>query len=96
MGAVRRSTLSVLFIIKKSEFLKNGEVSICICITVNKRVAEVISGRYDGRQAYVVVESTYCAFQKNKSVIGGFFQSVRTYGKTRQWNEEDNKRLQVL
>ena len=92
MGAVRRSTLSVLFIIKKSEFLKNGEVSI----TVNKRVAEVISGRYDGRQAYLVVESTYCAFQKNKSVIGGFFQSVRTYGKTRQWNEEDNKRLQVL
>ena len=32
----------------------------------------------------------YRAIQKKESIIGGFLQSVRTYGKTRQWNEEDN------
>ena len=42
MGAVKRNTLSVLFIIKKAKLLKNGEAPICMRITVNKRVAEVI------------------------------------------------------
>lgn len=45
MGAVKRNTLSVLFIIKKSKLLKNGEVPICMRITVNKRVAEVMIKR---------------------------------------------------
>ena len=45
MGAVKRNTLSVLFIIKKAKLLKNGEVPICMRITVNKRVAEVMIKR---------------------------------------------------
>lgn len=45
MGAVKRNTLSVLFIIKKAKLLKNGEAPICMRITVNKRVAEVMIKR---------------------------------------------------
>ena len=45
MGAVKRNTLSVLFIIKKSKLLKNGEAPICMRITVNKRVAEIMIKR---------------------------------------------------
>ena len=45
MGAVKRNTLSVLFIIKKVKLLKNGEAPICMRITVNKRVAEVMIKR---------------------------------------------------
>ena len=45
MGAVKRNTLSVLFIIKKSKLLKNGEAPVCMRITVNKRVAEVMIKR---------------------------------------------------
>ena len=45
MGAAKRNTLSVLFIIKKSKLLKNGEAPICMRITVNKRVAEVMIKR---------------------------------------------------
>ena len=30
MGAVKRNTLSVLFIIKKAKLLKNGEAPICM------------------------------------------------------------------
>ena len=46
MGAVKRNTLSVLFIIKKAKLLKNGEAPICMRITVNKRVAEVMIKRW--------------------------------------------------
>ena len=45
MGAVKRNTLSVLFIIKKAKLLKNGEAPICMRITVNKREAEVMIKR---------------------------------------------------
>ena len=45
MGVVKRNTLSVLFIIKKVKLLKNGEAPICMRITVNKRVAEVMIKR---------------------------------------------------
>lgn len=45
MGAVKRNTLSVLFIIKKAKLLKNGEAPICMRITVNKRVTEVMIKR---------------------------------------------------
>ena len=45
MGAVKRNTLSVLFIIKKAKLLKNGEAPICMRITINKRVAEVMIKR---------------------------------------------------
>ena len=45
MGAMKRNTLSVLFIIKKAKLLKNGEAPVCIRITVNKRVAEVMIKR---------------------------------------------------
>ena len=45
MGAVKRNTLSVLFIIKKAKLLKNGEAPVCMRIIVNKRVAEVMIKR---------------------------------------------------
>lgn len=45
MGAVKRNTLSVLFIIKKAKLLKNSEAPICMRITVNKRVTEVMIKR---------------------------------------------------
>ena len=45
MGAMKRNTLSVLFIIKKAKLLKNGEAPVCMRITVNKRVAEVMIKR---------------------------------------------------
>ena len=45
MVAVKINTLSVLFIIKKAKLLKNGEAPICMRITVNKRVAEVMIKR---------------------------------------------------
>ena len=45
MGAMKRNTLSVLFIIKKTKLLKNGEAPVCMRITVNKRVAEVMIKR---------------------------------------------------
>lgn len=34
-----------MFIIKKSKLLKNGEAPVCMYITVNKRVAEVMIKR---------------------------------------------------
>lgn len=34
--------LSVLFIIKKAKLLKNGKAPVCMHITVNKRVAEIM------------------------------------------------------
>lgn len=33
----RRSTLSVLFYIKRQKLLKNGEAPVCMRITVDKR-----------------------------------------------------------
>lgn len=41
MGAEKHSTLNVLFIIKKSKLLKNGEAPIRMRITVNKQIAEI-------------------------------------------------------
>lgn len=41
----RRSTLSVLFYIKRQKLLKNGEAPICMRITVDKRKAEIMIKR---------------------------------------------------
>lgn len=41
----RRSTLSVLFYVKKQKLLKKGEVPICMRITVDRRKAEIIVNR---------------------------------------------------
>ena len=38
----RRSTLSVLFYIKRQTLLKNGEAPVCMRITVDKRKAEIV------------------------------------------------------
>ena len=45
MGAMKRNTLSVLFIIRKAKLLKNNKAPVCMRITVNKRVAEVMIKR---------------------------------------------------
>lgn len=37
----KRSTLSVLFYIKRQKLLKNGEAPVCMRITVDKRKAEI-------------------------------------------------------
>ncbi len=41
----RRSTLSVLFYIKKQKLLKNGEAPICMRVTIDKRYAEIMIKR---------------------------------------------------
>jgi hypothetical protein len=38
MNRVKKSTFSMLYIIKKSKLLKNGEAPICLRITVRGRV----------------------------------------------------------
>jgi site-specific recombinase XerD len=45
MNKVKKSTFSVLFIIKKSKCLKNGEAPICMRITVQGQMAEVMVKR---------------------------------------------------
>ncbi|MFI3315893.1 MAG: site-specific integrase [Rikenellaceae bacterium] len=45
MVTSKRETFSLLFIIKKAKLLKNGEAPICMRITVNGRVAEVLIKR---------------------------------------------------
>ena len=41
MGEEKRTAVNVLFIIKKSKLLKNGDAPICMRITVNKQIAEI-------------------------------------------------------
>ncbi len=45
MKQAKKSTFSVLYIIKKSKLLKNGEAPICMRITVQGQVAEVMVKR---------------------------------------------------
>lgn len=45
MSGLNRSTFNVLFIIKKSKLLKNGEAPICMRLTVNRQVAEIMIKR---------------------------------------------------
>jgi site-specific recombinase XerD len=45
MKAMQKSTFSVLFIIKKSKLRKNGEAPICLRITVNGHIEEVMIKR---------------------------------------------------
>ncbi|KAA6309106.1 Tyrosine recombinase XerC, partial [termite gut metagenome] len=45
MNRVKKSTFSLLFIIKKSKLLKNGEAPICLRITVQGQTAEVMVKR---------------------------------------------------
>ncbi len=45
MEQMQKSTFSLLFIIKKSKLRKNGEAPICLRITVNGRIEEVMVKR---------------------------------------------------
>jgi hypothetical protein len=45
MTTKKLSTFCVLFIIKKSKLLKNGEAPICMRITINGRISEVMIKR---------------------------------------------------
>jgi len=45
MNRVKKSTFSLLFILKKSKLLKNGEAPICLRITVQGQTAEVMVKR---------------------------------------------------
>ena len=45
MNRVKKSTFNLLFILKKSKLLKNGEAPICLRITVQGQVAEVMVKR---------------------------------------------------
>lgn len=45
METRKRSSLSVLFYIKRQKLLKNGEAPICMRITVNKRCVEIMVKR---------------------------------------------------
>lgn len=45
MSRTQKATFSVLFIIKKSKLLKNGEAPICMRITVRGQIAEIMVKR---------------------------------------------------
>jgi hypothetical protein len=45
MNKAKKSTFSVLYIIKKSKLLKNGEAPICMRVTVQGQVAEIMVKR---------------------------------------------------
>ena len=45
MNTSKRSTFNVLFIIKRAKLLKNGDAPICMRITVNGQIAEVMIKR---------------------------------------------------
>ena len=45
MNKVKKSTFSLLYILRKSKLLKNGEVPICLWITVQGQTAEVMVKR---------------------------------------------------
>ena len=53
----RRSTLSVLFYIKRQTLLKNGEAPVCMRITVDKRKAEIVN--------YIRFVPKYCRYTEN-------------------------------
>lgn len=64
MGAEKRSTLNVLFIIKKSKLLKNGEAPICMRITdCGNRAIEhsiPISSKYYIRTDPIIPDKNTC------------------------------------
>lgn len=37
----QRETMSLLFFIKKTKLLKNGEAPICLRISINRQIAEI-------------------------------------------------------
>ena len=41
MAREERETMSILFFIKKTKLLKNGEAPICLRLTLNKQIAEI-------------------------------------------------------
>lgn len=41
MANEQRETMSLLFFIKKTKLLKNGEAPICLRVTVNRQIAEI-------------------------------------------------------
>ena len=45
MKRMQKSTFSLLFIIKKSKLRKNGEAPVCLRITVNGRIEEIMIKR---------------------------------------------------
>lgn len=77
-GKEKRSTFSVLFIIKKSKLLKNGEAPICMRITINCEVAEILIKRS-------ILPSLWnqpkeCSKGKNRSdlELNHYIESMRT------------------
>ena len=83
MGAVKRNTLSVLFIIKKAKLLKNGEAPICMRITVNKRVAEVMIKCQSLTKSFVDCRLLCYIFDKLSCDQHSFFLQLRTCSNNR-------------
>ena len=52
MNRVKKSTFSLLYILKKTKLLKNGEAPICLRITVQGRTAEVMVKRSISAQVH--------------------------------------------
>ncbi|MDD6210887.1 MAG: Arm DNA-binding domain-containing protein [Bacteroidales bacterium] len=46
MKSMQKSTFSLLFIIKKSKLRKNGEAPICLRVTVNRHIEEIMIKRH--------------------------------------------------
>jgi hypothetical protein len=76
----RRSTLSVLFYIKRQTLLKNGEAPVCMRITVDKRKAEIMIKRSVPVELWN--QSKECSKGKDRSSqeLNHYISSVRAKG----------------
>lgn len=73
-----RNYFSVLFFIKKTKLLKNGEAPICLRITVNKKRAEVQIKRSVPVNTWDAKKECCKAKNRNGDELNHYLQSVRT------------------
>lgn len=84
-----RNYFSVLFFIKKTKLLKNGEAPICLRITVNKKRAEVQIKRSIPINKWDAKKECCQAKDRIGDELNHYLQSVRT--KVLRIHREDRK-----
>lgn len=75
---LERNYFSVLFFIKKTKLLKNGEAPICLRITVNKKRAEIQVKRSVPVNKWDAKKECCKAKNRNDDELNHYLQSVRT------------------
>lgn len=73
----RRSTLSVLFYIKRQKLLKNGEAPVCMRITVDKRKAEIMIKRSVPVELWNQSKECSKGKDRNSQELNHYISSVR-------------------